>query len=242
MSYHHTEYQTATLYVLHSRAYRDTSAIITALSQEMGKITFVAKGIRSKKNAKIALLQPFIPLSTQVYGKNELKNLAKVEALGIGYNLGDIYLYSGMYLNELLVRLLPAELPFPEIYIRYQEAITQLSTQQRVEPVLREFEIQVLNDVGYGIDFQSEQQSGHSINESFHYRFDPELGLINVKVHNTTGNRRDAISGKTLLDISEFKWNDASLKAAKYINRMALQALLGDKPLKSRELFNKYSS
>lgn len=232
MAYHHAEYQKVTMYVLHSRPYRDTSAIITGFSAELGKLGFVAKGIRSKKNPKIALLQPFIPLSVEVYGKNELKNLGKLEPLGIAIPLNDTHLYTAMYLNELLVRLLPVEVACPELFERYQAVLQQLSAQKLIEPLLREFEIHLMNELGYGVDFQNEQSSGKEIEAAYHYHFDPEQGFTYAMSH-----QKNVIAGQALLDISRFQWNESSLQAAKFINRVALRTLLGDKPLKSRELF-----
>lgn len=235
MAYHHAEQITLTMYVLHSRPYRDTSAIITAFSAEMGKITFVAKGIRSKKNPKIALLQPFIPLNAQVYGKNELKNLATLESLGIAIRLTDIHLYSALYLNELLMRLLPVEVSCLELYQGYESVLQHLSDQQPLEPLLRDFEIGLLNELGYGVDYQTEQSTGKEIEAAYHYHFDPEQGFTYALPH-----QRNVIGGQAIVDIAQQVWNQSSLKAAKYINRIALKSLLGDKPLKSRELFGKH--
>lgn len=233
MSYRTGEYLTATLYVLHSRAYRDTSAIITALSSELGKVSFVAKGIRSKKNAKIALLQPFVPLSAQIYGRNELKNLAKVEALGIGLNLFDTRLYSAMYLNELLMRLLPVELPCPDIYLHYSQALQKLASEENIEPVLRDFELLLLQELGYGIEFHLDYVSGEEVLPECFYQFDLEQGVRLVAEAS-----RNAISGRALINIAHQNWDEATLKVAKKIVRLSLSPLLGNKPLKSRELFS----
>lgn len=225
---------TATLYVLHSRAYRDTSAIITGLSEEFGKVTFVAKGIRSKKNAKIALLQPFVSLSAQIYGRNELKNLSKVEALGIGLSLFDIRLYSAMYLNELLMRLLPVEMPCPEIYQLYHQTLLKLANGIEIEPALREFEIALLQDLGYGMEFHCDCITGDEIQPGVFYRFDLEQGF------SATGDKQpNAIAGRVLLNIGQRQWDAETLKVAKKIVRFAMAPLLGNKPLKSRELFSR---
>ncbi|MCY7294295.1 DNA repair protein RecO [Alteromonas sp. a30] len=234
MAYNRGESRTANVYVLHSRPYRDTSAIVTCLSQEFGKLSFIAKGIRAKKNAKIALLQPFIPLSVCVFGNNELKNLASVEALSVALTLTDNHLYSALYANELLVRLLPPELTYPALFEHYQQMLHWFSEQKPIEPILREFELSLLNEFGYGIDLQYDVQNDQPVIAEGRYTFDPEIGVTLVE-----NSQSLSIPGQLLLDVSEFNWHPASLKTAKYMNRLALGVLLGNKPLKSRELFNK---
>lgn len=220
------------LYVLHSRPYRDTSAIVTGFSSELGKVTFVAKGVRTVKTSKIALLQPFTPLHASLFGRNQLKNLGAIEALGVALPLRDKHLYSAMYLNELLVRLLPVELVQLELFIRYERTLTALAQNPAIEPLLRDFELCLLQELGYGIQFSAEQTTGAAIQEHDYYAFDPQQGLIKV-----AGKSDCAIIGSTLRDIQLRSWSAQSLAAAKRITRAALQALLGHRPLKSRELF-----
>lgn len=234
MGYNRGECIVADVFVLHSRPYRDTSAIITSFSQEYGRIDFVAKGIRAKKNAKIALLQPFIPLSIEVYGNNELKNLAKLEAKGIAINLHDKHLYSALYINELLVRLLPAELAYPPLYEQYCYILAAFLEQREIEPILREFESLLLDEFGYGIELLYDAETGLAVEPEQAYFYDPELGVVL-----SDGSHGLAIPGHVLQGINDRNWNSATLKVAKYINRIALNVLLGGKPLKSRDLFSK---
>lgn len=234
MGYYRGERLVADVYVLHSRPYRDTSAIVTSFSEDYGRIDFVAKGIRAKKNAKIALLQPFTPLCIEVYGNNELKNLVKVEAKGITISLQDKHLYSALYANELLVRLLPVELSYPAIYERYRDILSAFYQQHPIEPTLRDFECLLLDEFGYGVEFHYDAHSGLPVEADQYYTYDPEQGVVLCEpVY------QNAISGKILLDIAQRVWNEDSLKVAKYINRIAMKVLLGTKPLKSRDLFNK---
>ena len=236
-NYQSSELPQLYLYVLHSRPYRDTSAIITSFSAEMGKVTFIAKGIRAKKQAKIALLQPFTPIQAQLYGRNELKNLSKLEALGVALPMHDAFLYSGMYLNELLVRTLPAELIQPELFAVYERSIRALANEQPLEPLLRDFEFCLLQELGYGIEFTVEQSSGELIELDNYYAFDAQEGFIKV-----APNSRRAIIGQVLQDIEQRRWNAQTLAVAKFITRTALRVIVGHRPLKSRELFSQKRS
>lgn len=224
-------------FVLHSRPYRETSALVDLFCEQIGKVSVVAKGVRGKKNAKKSILQLFQPLQFSLSGKGELKNLGHTEACGKAYRLSGNSLFSAMYLNELLNRLLLKEFPYPEIYNLYCQTLTHLMTQD-IEPLLREFEFGLLNSLGYGIDFSAEWQNDRAIDASNYYAFVSEHGW---QLLDNNHQHRHCFHGADLLAISELQWQPASLLAAKKITRMALHPLLGDKPLKSRELFSRIS-
>jgi len=226
-------------FVLHTRPYRETSALVTVLSQHWGKVNFVAKGIRAKKHAKTALLQLFLPLNVQVFGQHELKNLAQIEAQGIALVLKNDFLYAAMYINELLMRVLPVEMPCSAIFTLYQQALNQLSKQMPLEPLLRDFELNLLDDLGYGVDFTIDMALSEPICPDDHYRYHPELGFVSDHTARTQEQRRSVLTGQVIIDIAERNWHAYSLRAAKQINRVAMRTLLGNKPLKSRELFVK---
>ena len=225
--------------MLHTRPYRETSALVTVLSEQWGKVNFIAKGIRAKKNAKTALLQLFLPLQVQVFGQHELKNLAQIEAQGIALALKDDFLYSGMYINELLMRVLPVEMPCSAIFSMYRQLLNQLNQQAPLEPLLRDFELDLLQDLGYGVDFTIDMALNEPIRPDNDYRYQSELGFVPDHTARTQEQRRSVLAGQVILDIAERNWHAQSLRAAKHINRVAMQPLLGNKPLKSRELFVK---
>jgi DNA repair protein RecO (recombination protein O) len=218
-------------YLLHMRQYRETSVIATALSRELGKVSFIVKGARSKKQSSGSLLLPFVPLQLQLNGKSELKNGTKIELQGRAISLTGKYLYSGMYLNELLIRTLPTEESIPEIYDSYTEALRTLSENGTIEPVLRVFEFRLLQTLGYAIDFESDALTLKNIDPDGLYQFHPECGF------SVATQPQYGLSGAAILQVAAQEWTDEALKVAKFIARSALRPLLGNNPLKSRELF-----
>ncbi len=220
-------------FVLHSRPYRETSALVDIFSQQLGKVSVVAKGLRGKRNPKKSLLQLFQPLQFQLSGKSELKNLGHIEIAGKPYHFSGHVLFSAMYLNELLNRLLMKEFAYPEIYDIYVETLNQLSVRE-IEPLLREFELGLLQALGYGIDFTADWQHQEAIHAEHYYGFVHEHGWQKLDNNHQHAN---CFKGSDLIAIAELNWQSTSLAAAKKITRMALRPLLGDKPLKSRELF-----
>ena len=223
-------------YILHTRPYRDTSMLVDFLTPEFGRITAVARGVRSRKTPKRNLLNPFTRLLISFQGKSDLKLLTQFEAEGVHFTLTAKHLFSGFYLNELLVRLLPELDAHPEIYALYEQSLQKLNAQQELEPLLRYFELQLLHELGYGIDFMADAKSGEIITDRQNYCLDPLQGfyLAHAEVpvnFQFTGQHINAIAHDDF-DLPEVK------QTAKRITRILLKPLLGSKPLMSRELFS----
>ena len=221
-------------FILHRRPYRETSFLLDIFSLEWGKVSAVAKGIRGAKNDKKSLLQPFQALQLTLSGKHELKNLNQVEALAPSLNLQGNRLFAAMYVNELLNRLLAQDMPQAELFTLYQTTLQALADDLPLEPVLRQFELSLLVDLGYGINFSQDAESGQAIDPQVYYGFVYEQGWLHLEQAN---NRRNCFKGETLLEVEQLVWTDASLLCAKQVTRLCLAQLLGTKPLKSRELF-----
>ena len=94
-------------YVLHCRAYRENSALVDFLTPQ-GRLRAVLRSARGKAGT---LARPFVPLEVEFRGRGELKNVGRMESAGVSTWLNGEALFSGLYLNELLIRLLPAEDP-----------------------------------------------------------------------------------------------------------------------------------
>ncbi len=133
-------------YVLHSRPYKETSALVDFFTP-LGRLRAVLRGARGKAGA---LARPFVPLEAEWRGRGELKTVARLESAGIPNLLNGQALFSGLYLNELLIRLLPAEDPQPEIFAHYAATLPLLAAGRPIEPLLRAFEWRLLEQLGYG--------------------------------------------------------------------------------------------
>ncbi|MBU2977663.1 DNA repair protein RecO [Alteromonas sp. C1M14] len=220
-------------YVLHRRPYRETSYIVDFFSLQSGRVSAVAKGVRNGKNDKKSVLQPFRLLRIQLSGRSELKNLRLAECVGPMSMLAGQALFCAMYLNELINRLLPTGVVSEPVYRQYQHALTQLNLAQSIEQTLREFEFALLDEMGLLADWFTDGITGDPIVADKWYLYSPEQGFVRCR----QPNHKSRISGAALMLLGNGQWTDLSLGAAKRINRLALNHLLGGKPLKSRELF-----
>ncbi len=230
-------------YLLHSRPYRDSSVICDFFLEHHGRVSLVYKGVRKagKQGAKGRLLQPFSPLAISFEGRNELKSGRLLEAAGVPVFLVGVQLYSGLYVNELLVRLLHREEPAPALFEYYQQVIQSL-LGGRIEATLRRFEHQLLMELGYELTLQWDVE-GDPIHPEQVYLYVPDQGFSLIAANGLQQSlRQHSFLGQHLLAIDQHDYDEPEVaKAAKRLSRLALAPHLGDKPLHSRELFKQLS-
>jgi DNA repair protein RecO (recombination protein O) len=215
-------------FVLHTRAYRESSALVDFLTPQ-GRIRAVMRSARGKIGS---LARAFVPLEIELRGRGELKSVARLESAGIPNLLLGYELFSGLYLNELLIRLLPAEDPHPELFEHYQLSILALAAKRPLEPLLRAFEWRLLEQLGYGFALDYDRYS-QPIAAGGLYRLQPDAGFEPV-----AQLQSGLFVGRDLLAMAAADWTaPGALAAAKRLMRQALAPHLGGKPLVSRELF-----
>ncbi|MFL0809649.1 MAG: DNA repair protein RecO [Agarilytica sp.] len=234
-------------YLIHSRQYTDSKVILNVLTPDYGRVSLVHRQSPKSKKSK---LQAFTPLSCSWQGKSALKTAMQIEMLHPAFQLQGNALYCGIYLNELVERCLAQDDPHEEIYYSYQRAVARLSelgreeTQIDIERSLRSFEFQLLESLGFAIDFEYDVQQAPIVqNSQSAYVFVVDEGFVPLAVddeksRNESLLRRDVFPSKAIHDIKAGEFNSEALKYAKRLARIALQPLLGSKPLKARELFH----
>ncbi len=219
----------AAAYVLHSRPYRETSLLVDLFTLEYGRISVVARGARRSGSVRRFALQPFQPIHVNWTGRHELKNLSHAEVPQVMAPPQGKSLLCGLYANELLQRLLQPADPHPRLYLYYTYLLRELVSSEDLEGALRTFERQLLESLGYGLALsQCEAQT--------FYHYDPKRGFYPATDASKTSS--PAYLGAWLLAMAEDRYDQVEVKrASKRLMRDALSFLLGDKPLKSRELF-----
>ena len=222
-------------YILHSRAYRDSSLLIDIFSREHGRVTAVAKGAKQAKSKFNGILQPFSLLLLSWSGRDDLMTLTGAESERPALNLKGQPLISGFYVNELLTRLLQRHDPHHDLFDVYHETLCMLEKGGHDEPVLRRFEYCLLKETGYGLILDHDIETGEVIQRDAQYCYHIERGP--VKVMGYASQQGLVIEGATLLAIQDEVLEDPRhLKQAKQLMRAVIAYQLGDKPLRSREL------
>ena len=227
--------QLARCWVLHTRAYRDSSLLVDLLTAERGRLRGVARGARRLRR-RTASAEPFAPLLVSWSGRGELLTLGALERTADAPpQLGGRCLLAALYFNELLYRLLPLGDPLPQLFADYGTALYALASTDsadRLASTLRRFELCLLRTLGYGIDFAFDAETEASVDAAGWYCFEPGVGFVS----GTPG--RDAFAGRALLSLAAGDFDAPELRrVAVSVTRRALAALLEAQPLVSRQCF-----
>lgn len=217
-------------YVLHTRAYRDTSLLVDLFTHDHGRFRAIARSVKRPRSPKKGLLQPGIPLRISFYGKNELKTISEVENNGHVAFLTGKALLSGFYLNELLIKLWPQHDPNPKLFTHYATTLPALTEPTTREIHLRQFEKYLLRELGYALPFSQITDPQQT------YRYDPHHGFLPETRSNNTAH---LFQGEHLLAFADAHYTIDSLNTAKRLMRFALQHLLGNRRLSTRDLYVK---
>ncbi len=221
-------------YVLHSRKFRDASLLVDFFTRDHGRVRAVARGALRGGPRRRPPLQPFHPALVSFAGRGELRTVSGVEADGPPALLRGERLFSGLYVNELLVRLLRARQEHRALYRAYQDTLRAIERADGVEPALRGFELRLLAELGYAINLAEERDGRRPIDSRGRYRFDPQTGFARCAAAAGDG----VFQGGHLIALREFRLHDEeAARSAKRLLRMALAAHLGGRPLASRALF-----
>jgi len=162
-------------FILHARAWRETSLLLEVLSRDHGRVGVVARGVRgARTRVPRSVLQPLALLSLSWTGQGELALLTAAEVDTAWFALAGESLLCGLYLNELVARLLPRNDPHPELFKCYGRTLQRLHGADAPSWHLRRFERDLLADLGYGMVLEQDAESGELIDPegAYAYRFD----------------------------------------------------------------------
>lgn len=222
-------------FVLHLRPWRESSALLEVFTETHGRVGLVARGVRSARSRQRGDLQPFRALRLSWQARGELGTLTGVEPDGAAIALQGKALYSAFYLNELLMRLLARHDPHPGLFGHYRHCLQRLASGAQLEALLRVFELRLLEEAGYALQLDCEATTGEALQSDTLYDYHLESGPVAVPGAREGGF---VFRGESLMAMAREELSDpAVLSDAKRLLRSALKLYLGDKPLKSRELF-----
>jgi DNA repair protein RecO (recombination protein O) len=231
-------------YVLHTYPYRETSLILQVWTEKHGRLGLVAKGARRPKSASRSVLIPFQPLALDWFGRGELRTLKTAEPASPATPLGGRSLLSAFYLNELLLKLTTRDDPHEGLFAAYDDAINALRAitrargrQDEVEPVLRRFELRLLQELGYAVELTREATTHAPIVAEREYLYVVERGPIPAPGEGQTPANAVRLSGLTLIDLDRGRLEDAATIAqAKQLMRLLINHSLNGQELATRAM------
>lgn len=209
----------AALFVLHRQPLREQEWLLDVFSEQHGRLHLVA-GERTRPD----LLTRYSGHWADGEDWPRLRLLESMESLQPD---SAVSLYCGLYLNELLSRLLPRNEPLAAVFQAYADTLKGLQTGGLPDPWLRLFEVQLLTALGYGFSWQ-EDTDGRPLQADACYQFRAGAGFSLSE----QGYRGAHLSGF----VCGGEHQAQGYNVAKRVLRSAIDGLL-DKPLVSRELF-----
>jgi len=184
-----------------------------------------------------ALLQPFRPLWISWTGRGNVHTLTRSEPAGRVLALAGRALFCGFYLNELLLRLIERGDPHEDLFAFYSAALARLADGQDLETVLRQFELRLLDEIGYAPLLECEEGSGEPVRPGFRYVCGSGFGPRKIAIDEGDVG----IGGETLIGLAKGeRLSGISVREARELMRRLLEPHLGPRPLKSRELFRRW--
>lgn len=217
-------------YVLHARAYRETSLLLECLTRDHGRLGIIARGVRSERGRVLrATLEPFQPLALDLLLRGELATLRSAEPTAAPRRLlGDAGL-AGLYANELVVRLTGRQDPHAALFDVYAEVLARLAAGEPLAWTLRRFERDLLDTLGYALALAHEADTGQPIDPQSHYRYRVESGPESCSASST-----GAVRGEYLLALAEDRSPDApGLQALRGLMREVIRFHLGGGELRA---------
>lgn len=219
-------------FVIHGRRFRENSRIIEVFTRDAGRVSLVARVSSKPGKAGAAQLQPFRRLLLRWRGQRELKNLHSFEPLVLVPLSGEAGI-CGLYCNEILLHLLPAGLPFPDLFHVYEKTLENMAAGEPLGAVLRVFEWHLLDELGYAADVEEDCLTGAPLASAQQYFFLPGRGFS----HRPPGQNAVALSAEAMLALREGRLDDPRYQREfRAVNTAAIRDLLGGRELKSRKL------
>ena len=227
-------------FILHTIPYRETSLLVDIFTLNHGRLRCVAKGFRKPNKKGIAkTLFPYSEHHFQWQGRGELKTLTQADPIQAPVFLKQESLFVGLYINELLYKLLHQNDPHQSLYEFYSQLMTQLPTSEILQPVLRRFEMLLLEELGYGLVLDAEAETGQAVSAESLYYYIPDQGL--KLIQDQTADNLHAFSGADIMALCQGQLEQQSvLRAAKKLTRQVIDFYLDGKELNSRELYRQH--
>ncbi len=180
-----SQHASLSAFVLHRYDWSESSLILDLFTREQGRVAVAAKGAKRPYSQLRSVLLPFQRIHvtlgrprTEVTA-SDIHNLRSAEWAGGAAMLTGSALFSGFYLNELLMKLLARQDPHPALFDAYAQALPALATPHdaHLQAALRAFELTLLREVGVLPDLSLETLTQQPLEASRPYALLPEAGV-----------------------------------------------------------------
>jgi len=211
-------------FILHKRAYKDSSELIKVMTRDHGVIDVIAKGSRRKNSKLNGQLKPFLLTEISYLDRSSLKTLIESTQNGTLVNQPFIKHVSMLYCNELLVLLNLDEDAVKTIFTAYVKTLKRLSDEKTVELALRKFEWTLCCASGYELTLPDD------IKDIEFIAFDHQNGLVK------DARAQQCQASSFALFIAEKSINQQQIKQVSRLMRAVINYMVNGREIKSRQL------
>lgn len=195
--------------ILRSVNFHETSRILTVFSEEFGKITLIAKGVRKSKSQLIGILEPTNIVQAIIYKKpnRDIYTLTQAELLTslteLKQDLKKLYL--GFAILETILKLTETEDESPKLFKLAANSLFFLNkSKNNFWNQLFYFWFEFLKLSGYQMNFFNCFGCEKEFNNGFKWRFSKNDGGILCEAHNSNPNL-PIITKNAILTIQKIK-------------------------------------
>lgn len=223
-------------YVLHRRPYRETSFILELFAFQHGRVAAIARGARAARSPMRGCSEPFVELHGSWSRRGEMATVTGLEPVApvaATRRYSRQALWCGLYVNELLLRLLTSDDPEPELFEAYAGLLDQLHDTKRQAGLLRSFELLLLTCIGVAPDLTTCAKTGDPVGPRGLYSVDPQTGPVPQQY-----DGESSIMGKTLLALVEgTELSAQEARKARHLMRKLIDHQLEGRPLQTPRMF-----
>jgi DNA repair protein RecO (recombination protein O) len=169
-------------YVLHQYDWSESSLILDLFTRERGRLAVAAKGAKRSNSQLRGVLLPFQRLQASLARSSddaEVHTLRAAEWAGGAPMPTGGALFSGFYLNELLLRLLARQDPHAALFDAYAQVLPVLAVadEAQSQAALRAFELILLREIGLLPDLSSVTLTLQAVRADAPYALRPDAGI-----------------------------------------------------------------
>ncbi len=268
-------------YLLHQRPYQEKRALYYLFSEHLGIVHGIGKkgaplfeplqlfatGKRDLKNFSQITISPIeasqldkglsSPISSDSVSSNSTQAIDSAPQVLAPQpqryqQITGQQQYAALYLNEILLKLLPVEDPTPVLWHHYQHSLLTLKRSLSADELrlcLRQFEQNLFQELGFALNLTQDSMLDPIEAESS-YRFLPDVGLVPIIQHpdiqhNTIQNMdqveninlQAVFKGSEILAMEHSGITIATLNSWSRLYKHLIDHLVDYKPLQSRLLW-----
>jgi DNA repair protein RecO (recombination protein O) len=214
-------------FVLHRYDWSESSLILDLFTREQGRLAVAAKGAKRPYSQLRSVLLPFQRITVSLgkvavhdEGASEVQTLRGAEWAGGAAMLTGAALFSGFYLNELLMKLLARHDPHVALFDAYAATLPGLVDpgESRSQAALRAFELTLLQEIGLLPDLSLITSTQQPVQPEVRYAL-----LADAGVAAAPGDQGE-LTGAALLGL-QAALEHGSLPALQHACRQCLAAL-----------------